>query len=140
MTIEAIILGESKNTEFKEMLPAVSEKFVKTVIAFANTQGGTLIIGVADKTRVIVGVDDAELFKQMDCIANAVADSCEPQIVPEIEPHTVNGKTVIAVTVAPGPHRPYYLKAKGKEKGVFIRAAGTTRPVITVAKSSTVTA
>lgn len=128
MTIEAIIRGESKNTEFKEMLPAVSEKFVKTVIAFANTQGGTLIIGVADKTRVIVGVDDAELFKQMDSIANAVADSCEPQIVPEIEPHTVNGKTVIAVTVAPGPHRPYYLKAKGKEKGVFIRAAGTTRP------------
>ena len=37
-------------------------------------------------------------------------------------------KTIIIVTVSPGPHRPYYLKSKGKEKGTYIRVAGTTRP------------
>ena len=41
---------------------------------------------------------------------------------------TIDGKTIIIVTVSPGPHRPYYLKSKGKEKGTFIRVAGTTRP------------
>ena len=50
-----------------------------------------------------------------------------PQIVPEIEPVTLQGKTVIVVTVSPEPHRPYYLKSKGKENGTYIRVAGTSR-------------
>ena len=128
MKIEDMIRGESKNIEFKEILPSNSEKYTKTIVAFANTQGGKLIIGVADQTRKIVGVDEATLFQTMDSISNAISDSCEPQLVPNIEPYTIGRKTVIIVSVAPGPHRPYYLKAKGKEKGVFIRAAGTTRP------------
>ena len=127
MTVEEIIRGESKNAEFKEMLPKNSEKYTKTVVAYANTQGGKLIFGVADETREIVGIDESILFQTMDSIANAVSDSCEPQIVPEIEPRTIEGKTVIVVTVTPEPQRPYYLKSKGKEKGTYIRVAGTTR-------------
>ena len=119
--------SESKNIEFKEMLPKNSEKYTKTVVAYANTQGGKVIFGVVDETREIVGIDEAILFQTMDSIANAVSDSCEPQIVPEIEPYTVEGKTVIVVTVAAAPSRPYYLKSKGKEKGTYIRVAGTTR-------------
>lgn len=64
----------------------------------------------------------------MDRISNAISDSCEPQLVPEIEPYTIERKTVIIVSVAPGPHRPYYLKAKGRERGTFIRVGATTRP------------
>ncbi|MCI9358057.1 MAG: hypothetical protein HFH59_11055 [Lachnospiraceae bacterium] len=64
----------------------------------------------------------------MDSIANAVSDFCKPQSVPEIEPYTIDGRTVIIVTVAPKPHRPYYLKSKGKEKGTYIRVGAATRP------------
>lgn len=64
----------------------------------------------------------------MDSIATAVSDSCEPQIIPEIEPYTVDSKTIIVVTVSPGPQRPYYLKSKGKEKSTYIRVGATTRP------------
>ena len=127
MTIEEVIGAESKNMEFKEILPKNSEKYVKTIISFANTQGGKMIIGIADNTRQIVGIDKSTLFQQMDQISNAVADSCQPQIVPDIEPYTIDGKTVIIITVSPLPHRPYYLKSKGKEKGTYIRVAGTTR-------------
>lgn len=127
MLIDKILQGESKNVEFKELLPKNSEKYTKTVVAFANTQGGQLVFGVADKTREIVGIDDEILFQAMDSISNAVSDSCEPQIVPSIEPCTVEGKTVILMTVAPEPHRPYYLKSKGKEKGSYIRVGGTSR-------------
>ena len=63
----------------------------------------------------------------MDSITNAISDSCVPQIVPEIEPVTIQGKTVIVVTVSPGTHRPYYLKSKGKENGTYMRVAGTSR-------------
>ena len=76
MTIENIVRGESKNVEFKVMLPKNSEKYIKTIIAFANTQGGQLIIGIDDQTREIIGVDEDILFRTMDSISNAVSDAC----------------------------------------------------------------
>ena len=87
---------------------------MKTIVAFANTQGGKLIVGVDDRTHEIVGVENEILFQIMDGIANAVSDSCMPQIIPDIEPQTVEGKTVIVVSVEAGKNRPYYLKSKGK--------------------------
>ncbi len=48
MTIEEIVRGESKNVEFKAKLPQDSAKYIKTIIAFANTQGGCLVVGVDD--------------------------------------------------------------------------------------------
>lgn len=72
--IEKIIQGESKNIEFKVMLPKKSEHYMKTIIAFANTQGGQMIIGIDDETRKIVGVDETSLFRIMDSISNAVSD------------------------------------------------------------------
>ena len=128
MTIEEIVRGESRNVEFKVTLPKESEKYTKSIVAFANTQGGKLIFGVDDETRKVVGIDEDELFRMMDSISNAISDSCRPQIVPNIEPQTVDAKTVIVVTVTPGANRPYYLKSKGKDKGTFIRVAGTSRP------------
>ena len=40
MTMEEIIRGETKTVEFKETLPSHSERYMKTVIAYVNTQGG----------------------------------------------------------------------------------------------------
>ena len=121
------LLGESKNIEYKVTLPTKSEKYMKSIVAFANTQGGKLIIGVDDKTHEVIGVNNDTLFEMMDRIANAVSDSCEPQIIPEIEPQTIDEKTVIVVTVEAGKNRPYYLKSKGKNNGIYIRVAGTSR-------------
>ena len=122
-----IFSGESKNIEYKVTLPDKSEKYMKTIVAFANTQGGKLVVGVDDKTHEIVGVENDILFQLMDGIANAVSDSCMPQIIPDIEPQTVDEKTVIIVSVEAGKNRPYYLKSKGKENGTYIRVAGTSR-------------
>ena len=124
---DTLFSGESKNVEYKVTLPDKSEKYMKTIVAFANTQGGKLIVGIDDKTHEIVGVENEILFQVMDGIANAVSDSCMPQIIPDIEPQTVDGKTVIVVSVEAGKNRPYYLKSKGKENGTYIRVAGTSR-------------
>ena len=109
MTIEEILAGESKNVEFKENLPEKSIKYMKSVVAFANGTGGKIIFGIADKTREVVGFDKEDVFKKMDAIANAVSDSCEPAIIPDITLQTVDGKTVIVVEVSEGRQRPYYL-------------------------------
>ena len=127
MARDTMFSGETKNIEYKVTLPDKSEKYMKTIVAFANTQGGKLIVGIDDKTHQVVGVENDTLFQTMDGIANAVSDSCVPQIIPDIEPQTVDGKTVIVVSVEAGKNRPYYMKSKGKDNGTYIRVAGTSR-------------
>ena len=70
MVEDTMFSGESKNIEYKVSLPDKSEKYMKTIVAFANTQGGKLIVGVDDKTHQIVGVENEVLFQLMDGIAN----------------------------------------------------------------------
>ena len=127
MTIGEILAGESKNVELKENLPEKSIKYMKSVVAFANGTGGKIIFGIADKTREVIGFDKEDVFKKMDAIANAVSDSCEPAIIPDITLQTIDGKTVIVAEISEGRQRPYYIKALGKEGGVYVRVAGTTR-------------
>ena len=102
MTIEEILAGESKNVEFKENLPEKSIKYMKSVVAFANGTGGKIIFGIADKTREVIGFDKEDVFRKMDAIANAVSDSCEPAIIPDITLQTVDSKTIIVVEVSGG--------------------------------------
>ncbi len=64
MVEDTLFFGESKNIEYKVALPDKSEKYMKTIVAFANTQGGKLIVGVDDKTREIVGVENDILFQK----------------------------------------------------------------------------
>lgn len=128
MSVAEILNGESVNVEYKARVPEKSLNYMKTVVAFANGFGGRLVFGVADGTREIVGVDEADVFKMMDAIANAISDSCEPAIVPDIMLQTIAGKTVIVVDVLPGGQRPYFIKSLGLDGGVYIRVAGTTRP------------
>lgn len=127
MTIEEILAGESKNVEFKEKLSEKSIKYMKSIVAFANGTGGKIIFGIADKTREVIGFDKDEVFKIMDAIANAVSDNCEPAIIPDITLQTLDGKTVIVVEIEAGRQRPYYIKALGRDSGVYVRVAGTTR-------------
>ena len=121
MTIEEILAGESKNVEFKENLSEKSIKYMKSVVAFANGSSGKIIFGIVDKTREVIGFGKEEVFKIMDAIANAVSDSCEPAIIPDITLQTIDGKTVIVLEVSSGRQRPYYIKSLGKETGVYVR-------------------
>ena len=91
MTAEEIIRGESLNVVFMKSLPDKNEKILKTIVAFANSSGGKLIIGVEDDTEKIVGVDTDEFFSLMHRITSAVSDSIEPQIAPHISFSTVEG-------------------------------------------------
>ena len=126
-TKEEILRGESKNLEFKVELPKDSKKYMRSVVAFANTQGGQIVVGVDDKTREVKGVDADHIFQVMDSITNAIYASCTPQIVPDISFQTIDDKTVVVAKIAPGANRPYFLTAEGKENGTYIRIAGTSR-------------
>ena len=127
MTAEKIFAGESDNVEFKIEIPSKSEKYMKTVVAFANGKGGKLIFGVEDITWKAIGFTKEEVFQKIDVITNAIFDSCEPKITPNIGVQEINGKAVIVVEIIPGMQRPYYIKSQGIMEGTYVRVAGTTR-------------
>lgn len=128
MTIEEILAGESKNIEFKVQRPDKSIKYMKTVVAFANGKGGQIVFGIDDKTREVVGVPEDKVFQEIDAITNAISDSCEPMIIPDVYLQNINDKPVIVAEIRAGRQKPYYIKADGLENGVYIRVSGTTRP------------
>lgn len=107
MTAEEIFAGESDNVEFKEEIPVKSERYMKTVVAFANGRGGKLIFGVENNTWKVTGFSKEEVFQKMDAITNAIFDSCEPKIIPSIGVQEVDGKSIIEVEIMSGMTRPY---------------------------------
>lgn len=129
MAEETLFSGESKNVEYKVTVPEKSEKYMKTVVAFANGRGGKIVFGIEDKTLDVVGIDEDSIYKTMDAITNAISDSCEPSIRPDVAMQTVKDKMVIVVEVFPGAERPYYIKSQGVFDGTYVRVAGTTRHV-----------
>ena len=95
MEKDVSLQGESKNVEYKERVPEDSQKYMKSVVAFANGDGGRIVFGVEDGTMRIVGIPQADLFQIMDTITNAVTDSCEPMIIPDLFVQEIEGKSLI---------------------------------------------
>ncbi|MFQ8982942.1 MAG: RNA-binding domain-containing protein [Evtepia sp.] len=120
-----MIFTESEVIELKS---EVVSDLCKEVIAFANTKGGTLYIGVRNDGTV-VGIEDADRVTLQ--INNMVRDSIKPDVTMFVhyETQAVGGKTILAVTVQKGTGRPYYLASKGlKPSGVYVRNGTSTDP------------
>lgn len=128
MTLKEILAGDSKNLEFKVQRPKDSSKYMKSVVAFANGEGGRIIFGVDDKTHQVTGIPKELVFSEMDAITTAISDSCEPTIIPDVYLQQIEDKAVIVVEISSGKQRPYYIKSLGIKDGTFIRVAGTSRP------------
>lgn len=103
----------------------------KEIIAFANTLGGTIYIGV-DDTGNVIGLNASNLDSIMLKLSEIARDSILPDILPflSINSEVVEDKHVIVVHVSAGVNRPYYLKEKGlKPNGVYKRIGTASVPV-----------
>lgn len=118
---------ESLTVEFKR---EYSESVKKTIIAFANTDGGTLYIGVEDDGTVVGVPDetiDATQLKITTCIRNAIRP--DVSIFTSCRVEKMGQKKVVVVQVQLGTARPYYLEGKGiRPEGVFIRQGASSNP------------
>lgn len=95
-----------KNIEYKVDIPSNSSTYMKTVVAFANGNGGKLIFGVENETWQVIGLKKDEIFLKVDALTNAIYDSCEPKITPSVGIQEVEGKFIIVVEIASGMQRP----------------------------------
>lgn len=114
---------EGKLLEFKQDLSS-PKPLLKTLVAFANTAGGRLVIGVNDE-KLVIGVDDP--LEEEERLCNLIADSIAPRLVPNIEMITVEGKTLLIAEVFLSGSRPHFLRAEGPETGVYVRLGSTNR-------------
>ncbi len=113
---------ETERIEFKSRW---NEAYCKEVVAFANSDGGTLYIGY-DDNGVEVGVENAD--QTYTQIPNAIRDSISGDVTMFIK-YTLQENRVIRIEVSEGSNKPYYLLRKGlKPSGVYIRQGSSSVP------------
>ena len=115
---------EGKELEYKRDLSSPTPA-LKTIIAFANTAGGRLVIGVTDRSRDVIGVDDPLALEER--LMNLIADRISPRLVPEVEFVGWRKTQLLVVEVHLGDNRPYHLLPDGPEDGVYVRLGSTNR-------------
>ncbi len=114
---------EGKQLEFKRDLSSPLN-VLKTLVAFANSAGGRLVIGV-DDARQVVGVADP--LAEEERICNLIADAIAPRLLPNVELMSMGDATVLVVEVFPSGARPHYLSKQGPEQGVYLRLGSSNR-------------
>jgi len=122
--LELLKRPEGKTLEYKRDLSS-REGVLKTLVAFANTAGGVVAIGIENETRRVLGVPDVLAVEER--LANLVADTIRPRLVPDIEILPWRKTHVLVVQVYPSAARPHYLERLGPDDGVFIRVGSTNR-------------
>jgi ATP-dependent DNA helicase RecG len=125
LDMDRIEAGENLITEFKR---EYTEEIKKTITAFANTEGGTLYIGVNDDKTITGVANPDDILLQ---ITNAVRSAIKPDVTLFVDFKTEKtGKAaVIVVTVQKGTACPYYLAGKGiRPEGVYVRQGASSVP------------
>ncbi len=113
---------ETENKEFKSQF---NEGLYKEVVAFANTEGGVVYVGI-DNDGCEVGLTDID--NEFTRITNGIRDAIAPDLTMFVHCKVQENK-VISITVSEGTNKPYYLKQRGlKPSGVYVRQGTSSAP------------
>lgn len=116
--LDLIEEGEHQRLDFKFEI-SDSRKIARTLSAFANTDGGTLLIGVKDNGKV-AGVRSEEEYYMIESAAEMY---CQPRVPFRAKSWNVDGKTVLEVVISPSPDRPHRAPDKENQQKAYIRIA-----------------
>jgi predicted HTH transcriptional regulator len=100
-----ILQGEHQTQDFKYCI-SDSKKIARSLVAFANTDGGRLLIGVKDNGR-IAGVRSEEEYYMVESAAKIYS---KPPIDFTTRQHTIDGKTILEVIIEPSTEKPHFAK------------------------------
>ena len=119
------LIAEATECDYKEAVEAKKPKsWLKSVSAFANGIGGTLLFGVADE-KTIVGLSDAQ--HDAEIISEKIKDRISPMPNVVLTPYHEKGKDYIALIVKPGSSTPYCYVADGV-KQAYVRLGNESVP------------
>ena len=113
---------ETENMEFKAQF---TEEIYKEVIAFANTDGGVVYVGIDDNGNA-AGLSNVD--QEYTRITNGIRDAIMPDVTMFVR-FSIQDNRVVRITVGEGSNKPYYLKGKGlKPSGVYVRQGASSVP------------
>ena len=111
---------ESERIEYKSQM---IDDIYKEVIAFANTDGGVIYLGIDDKGN-LVGIDNVD--ETYTRLTNGIRDAIVPDVTMFVR-YVLQDNKVIQIEVGEGSYKPYYLKSKGmKPAGVYVRQGASS--------------
>ncbi len=122
---QLVARGENDKVEYKRQIGKEREldEFIETVVAFANSSGGVILVGVDDNGKII-GVEEENLA---DRVNKVLRSHCDPPVITEISTNVVDDKNVFVIQVREGGNKPYVLR----DRGVYIRVGATDRLITT---------
>ena len=101
-----IAQGENTTTEFKENF---DQEVIETAAAFANTDGGTVLIGVSDRQEIIGITIGKETLRNW---SNRIAQSTEPRVTSEIQQIDIEGKSVVLIHITESAIKPVSVRGR----------------------------
>ncbi|MEW6081220.1 MAG: RNA-binding domain-containing protein [Bacillota bacterium] len=124
--IELIARGEDSRTQFKKGQDVTNARSLAgEIVAYANSKGGRILIGIDDAGSVS-GLSADDIRRINELISNTATDCVRPSINPETENISVGGKVVMVVTVPEGISKPY-----ADNDGVFWVKSGADKRRVT---------
>lgn len=116
---------EDEHTELKSIL---TKEIKKEIVAFANSGGGMIYIGI-DDNGCIVGLD--KIKSDIESLSSMIRDGIKSDLTlyTSIKQEKINNKDIIILEIVDAPNKPYYLADKGlKSSGVYLRSGNTSVP------------
>lgn len=113
--------GENEQVDFKQRVTQ-PDKIARTLVSFANTRGGIILIGVKDDGKV-VGVDPEEEKHTLELAANFF---CNPPLLLTYEEVELDGYTILKVSVAESAVKPHFAKVKEADWRGYVRVKDTS--------------
>ncbi|MCP4220640.1 MAG: transcriptional regulator, partial [bacterium] len=117
---ELLAKGEDTSTQYKENIKN-PDQLAQEMIAFSNSLGGTIVVGITDKGE-IKGLSDADIHRLNQLIANTATENVKPAIFPKTENVEYDGKKLLLVHISYGADKPYCTN-----KGVYYTKSGSDK-------------
>ena len=122
--LELIQKGESSSVQFKIRIDD-AHKFSQELVAFSNSKGGNIIIGVDDKTGSRKGLSFSEIRDTNDVVVQASTNNVKPSIIVETETIVVDGQALMVIKICAGLSKPY----KDKNGAIWLKNGSDKRRV-----------
>ena len=114
--------------EYCELKSILTKDIKKEIIAFANTKGGKIYIGIDDK-NTILGMNNID--NTLQSLTGMINEGIKPSLIEytQIKTEKFDDKDIIVIEIQSGPNKPYYLADKGlKPSGVYLRHGASSIP------------
>ncbi|CAG4998785.1 hypothetical protein DYBT9275_02079 [Dyadobacter sp. CECT 9275] len=124
-TLQIIKQGEGLTVEFKRKIDS-SYKIAKTITSFANTSGGTLLVGIGDNGEIL-GVKSE--LRELQKLEKATSELIEEKLILRFKSEALDGKQILRIEIDESTDKPHYALNEKGDRIIYIRMKDKSLPI-----------